>query len=249
MEIAFRNRFLSQWDKYFPGADLPLAYYYSDDATHAPYAGEAPGWRCFIGQLAKVRHGQSLCFDEKALGCGKRFVGFSKTIRADFEYFLSCGIEGKVEGERYKKTPQLVTEVYKDQVPLEPSGKFIVMKRWDKLEVDDNPEVVVFFATPDILSGLFTLINFDEPRVESVMAPFCAGCASIVYWPVLESRKPEPKAVLGMLDVSARPTVPDGRLTLAIPWRKFVAMVENMDESFLTTPSWDKVKTRIARKE
>jgi hypothetical protein len=248
MEISFRDLFLSQWAAYFPSAELPIAYYYSNDATQAPYAGEAPGWRCFIGQLAQVRHGKSLSFDEKALGCGKRFVGFSKTIRADFEYFLSCGIEGKVEGERYKKTPQLVTEVYKDQVALEPPGKFIVVKRWDKLEAGDNPEVVVFFATPDVLSGLFTLANFDEPRVEAVMAPFCAGCASIVYWPMLESRKALPKAVLGMLDVSARPTVPDDRLTLAVPWKKFAAMVNNMDESFLGTDSWAKVKSRIARK-
>lgn len=26
----------------------------------------------------------------------------------NFEYFLSCGIPGKLEGERYKKTPELV---------------------------------------------------------------------------------------------------------------------------------------------
>jgi len=27
-----------------------------------------------------------------------------------FEYFLSCGIPGKLEGERYKKSPELVKE-------------------------------------------------------------------------------------------------------------------------------------------
>lgn len=249
METSFKDRFLAQWDKYFPSAELPLAFYYSDDVSHVPYAGEAPGWRCFIGQLAKVRHGQSLCFDEKALGCGKRYVGFSQTMRADFEYFLSCGIEGKLEGERYKKTPQLVLDTIKDQVALNPPGRYIIVKRWDQLEAGDNPMVVIFFATPDVLSGLFTLVNFDEPRREAVMAPFCAGCASTIYFPYLESLKSNPKAVLGMFDVSARPFIPEDRLTLAIPWQKFVAMVNNMDESFLTTDSWAKIKARISRKE
>ena len=36
----------------------------------------------------------------------------------------------------------------------------------------------------------------------------------------------------GMFDVSARPCVPSGALTLAIPLSKFVRMVDNMEESF-----------------
>lgn len=249
MDITFKNRFLSQWDKYFPSAELPIAFYYSNDTTPAPYAGEASGWCCFIGQLARVRHGQSLCFDEKALGCGKRYVGFATTTRADFEYFLSYGIEGKLKGKRYKKSPQLVLATFKDQVALNPPGRFVVVKRWDQLDAGDNPEVVIFFAAPDVLSGLFTLVNFDEPRVEAIRAPFGAGCASIIYWPMLEGRKPNPKAVLGMLDVSARSAVPNDRLTLAVPWKKFVAMVNNMDGSFLGTESWAKMRRRIARQQ
>ncbi len=31
----------------------------------------------------------------------------------DFEYFLSCGIPGKLEGERYKKSPEMVKEYLK----------------------------------------------------------------------------------------------------------------------------------------
>jgi hypothetical protein len=50
-----------------------------------------------------------------------------------------------------------------------------------------------------------------------------------------------------MFDVSARPFVPKEMLTLAVPMNKFERMIENMDESFLITPSWDKVKKRISR--
>jgi len=48
-----------------------------------------------------------------------------------------------------------------------------------------------------------------------------------------------------MFDVSARPCVPSGVLTFAVPWPKFVGMVDNMDESFLITTSWHKVRSRI----
>ena len=98
-----------------------------------------------------------------------------------------------------------------------------------------------------MLSGLFTLASFDEPEPHGVIAPFCAGCASIVDYPYRELKKDRPRAVLGMFDVSARPFVPDGLLTFAVPWTKFARMVDNMDESFLITKSWNKVKNRIMR--
>ena len=81
------------------------------------------------------------------------------------------------------------------------------------------------------------------------MAPFGAGCSSIIYYPYLEFAKKQPRAVLGMFDVSARPCVTPDILTLAVTWPKFERMVSNMPESFLTTDSWQKVKRRIAIKK
>jgi len=176
---------------------------------------------------------------------GKRYLGFTEEIMPNFEYFLSCGIPGKLEGERYKKTPELVREVMKKSPRFEAPGRFIVFKRWDRLETSDDPEVVIFFARPDVLSGLFTLANFDEVESNGVFAPFSAGCGSIVQYPYLERDSDRPRGVLGMFDVSARPYVPEGALTFALPMNKFVRMVENMEESFLITPSWNKVRKRI----
>jgi hypothetical protein len=36
-------------------------------------------------------------------------------------------------------------------------------------------------------------------------------------------------------------------LTIAIPAKKFEAMIGDMDESFLITKTWEKVKDKIAR--
>ena len=204
--------------------------------------------QCIIGALAEVRKGQSLCFDVDAVGCpgGKRYLGFADEIMPDFEYFLSCGIPGKLEGERYKKTPEMVKEYMAKHSPvMKAPAKYTVFKRWDKLQQGDNPEVVICFARPDVLSGLFTLSSFDEAEQDMVIAPFGSGCASIVQYPYLEVKSPNPRGVIGMFDVSARPYVPDDTLTFAAPMSKFTRMIENMEESFLITPSWAKVQKRI----
>jgi hypothetical protein len=121
-----------------------------------------------------------------------------------------------------------------------------VFKRWDHFEESDYPDVVIFFARPDVLSGLFTLATFDETDRNAVVSPFGAGCATIIQYPYLEKDAEHPRCVLGMLDVSARPCVPPDVLTFAVPMKKFMQMVANMEESFLLTDSWRKVKRRIA---
>ncbi len=182
-----------------------------------------------------------------SLGCfgGKRYVGFPTETMPDFEYFLSCGIEGKLEGERYKKTPQIVLETFKRQPEFHAPAELIVFKRWDKLDENDQPDVVIFFATSDVLSGLFTLAGFDETDPNAVISPFAAGCGTIVQWPLMEGKSQHPRCVIGMFDVSARPFVGSDTITLAAPMEKFTRMVNNMEESFLITASWEKVRRRI----
>ncbi len=248
MDTKFKQRFTDLWTGHFPGADLPIAFYYTDQEGRAELARPPKGHRCVICDLTRVRQGESRCFDVDAVGCGggKRYLGFVQKLGPNFEYFLSCGIPGKMEGERYKKSPELVKEHLKHQPPFQAPGRYIVFNRWDRLtEEDDDPAVVVFFAPADVLSGLFTLANFDEADPYGVITPFGAGCASIVDYPYREIESECPRAVLGMFDVSARPCVSPGLLTFAVPWPKFVRMVDNVRESFLITETWNKVRRRI----
>ena len=93
--------------------------------------------------------------------------------------------------------------------------------------------------------------NFDVGDLNGVFSPFSAGCGSIVQYPYLEKGSDFPRAVPGMFDVSARPFMPGDVLSFSVPMNKFITMVENMDESFLITPSWHKIQKRIkdTRKE
>ncbi len=193
-----------------------------------------------IGALVEVRNGRSLTLNADSIGCfgGRRYLGFADRLRPEFEYFLSCGIPGKMEGERYKKSPELVNEITKNWPTFKAAEPFVVFKRRDNLDREDNPEVVIFFAQPDVLSGLFTLTNFDQSQPEGAIAPMGSGCSSIVSYPYLEKGSTHPRAIIGMFDPSARPYVPSDVLSLSVPMKRLVVMLENMEESFLITDTW-----------
>jgi len=249
MDMGIKDKFQGLWERYFNHAELPITFYYTKESLHADLVEPKSMPRCVIGALSHVRKGRSLCFNVDSIGCpgGKRYLGFSKGIMSNFEYFLSCGIPGKMEGERYKKTPEVVKESMKYWPEFEAPAPLIVFKRWDMLEESDSPGVVIFFAEPDVLAGLFTLFNFDEAEQDRVIAPFGAGCNTIVQYPYLESISEHPRAVIGMFDISARPFVPGNSLTFTVPLKKLITMTENIEESFLTTKSWRAVQKRIEK--
>jgi len=247
MDIELKERFSTLWEKYFERTKLPIVFFYTNEVSEVELVKPPSGHRCIMADLSKVGTGTVICFGVDSFGCfgGKRYLGFGQEVMPNFEYFLSCGIPGQLEGERYKKTPELVKEIMKNAPKFEAPARFIVFKRWDMLEESDEPDVVVFFAQPDVLSGLFTLANFDVGELNGVFSPFSAGCGSIVQYPYLEKESDCPRAVVGMFDISARPFVPEDVLSFSVPMNKFITMVDNMQESFLITPSWGKIQMRI----
>jgi hypothetical protein len=248
MDKKLKDSFSDKWERYFGGKRLPVAFFYVDQASEEDIRDSKNEHRCLICNLSRVREGHSFVYSSQSKGClgGKRYAGFSQTLRPNFEYFLSCGIPGKVEGERYKQSPELVKEYLMNNPPFQAPAKYLVFKRWDKLAAADDPAAVIFFATADILAGLFTLANFDRADPFGVIAPMGSGCSAIIAHALTESKSDYPRCVLGMFDVSARPCVPADTLTFTIPMRRFVQMARNMDESFLQTQTWNRVKERIS---
>jgi uncharacterized protein (DUF169 family) len=247
MDMKIKEEFIVLWKKYFEGAELPITFYYTDEEGRAELAKPSSLPRCVIAALSKIRRGQSYAFNADSIGCfgGKRYLGFAQKIMPKFEYFLSCGIPGELEGERYKKSPELVKKAMKHAPPFEAPARFVVFKRWDMLQEKDEPNVVIFFAQPDVLAGLFTLANFDEAEPDGVFAPFSSGCGSVVYYPYIEGRSDRPRGIIGSFDISARPFLSANMLSFSVPMNKFVGMIENMEDSFLITGSWKKVQKRI----
>ncbi|MGA2383096.1 MAG: DUF169 domain-containing protein [Gemmatimonadales bacterium] len=247
MDARFQKEFQQKWAKYFPGAELPVAYFYTDEVSAQDAKDSRDEEHCVIAAFDRVRKGHTFVYGKDSPGCKgwARSTGFSQTLGPNFEYFLSCGLPGVVEGERYKKSPELVKAYTANNRAFEAPGKFMVIKRWDKLAAGDEPFGLIFFATPDVLSGLFALANYDRSDPHGVIAPMGSGCSQIVSYVWHEAHSEAPRCVLGMFDVSARPQVPQGMLTFAMPFKRLEQMAANMDESFLITESWHKVRVRI----
>lgn len=253
MDAGLKARFREKWLKYFGPSPLPIVFFYSDDDRYAAIEnsrrGQGPGsdGNCLITQVNRVRDGEDLAFAGESVGCpgGKRYTGYSAGMAPNFKYFLSCGLPGKMEGERYKKSPELVERFLADSPVVKARGRRLVFKRWDRVGESEEPLAVVFYEPPDVIAGLFTLANFRRAGDQGVIAPFSAGCGSIVGHPLIESDRPDPRAILGLFDPSARPHVGKDILTVAIPMKIFLEMEEDMDESFLITPTWDRILERL----
>jgi len=230
--------------------ESPLGIYYTNEKPEgvAPKEGISG---CMIGLLQNARKkGTTVYFDKAHFGCpgGAYYMGFFESPRPDIEYFLSCGIPGEMEGERYIKTPERAREYFAKMIPRRAPATYCVFKPIEKFQTEEKPEVVVFFSSPDILAGLFTLTNYALERTDAVHAPFGSGCGTILTYPLKEAGKEQPRAILGMFDVSARPMVEKDFLTFSMPYFIFLKLLQNVSGSFLETESWKKVLQRIQRK-
>jgi len=249
MDLTIRDRFIELWNKYFNQTELPIAFYYSDSLNGAKEANKPGGHSCMICDLNKVREGQPLGFTTSNIGCGGglKYSGFSDQLRPGFEHFLSCGKPG-MEGERYKKDPETVKLMLEHMPQIYKEGKVMVFKRWDQLNEQDDPEVVIFFNKADVISGLFMLANYDFVGNAGVITPFSSGCGSIILYPYMEKDKEKPRSIIGMFDPSARPCLKADEFTFATPVRRLMQMMEFFDESFLITKTWDVMYKRIGKK-
>lgn len=247
MDADFSRSFIDRWQRYFGNAGLPVCWFYTDHVSEQDRAQSVGADRCLICNVARVREGTPYVYEAKTPGCpgGKRYTGFSRSLSPNFTAFLSCGVPGEIEGERYKQSPDLVEAYLAQHPPFEAPGRYLVFKRWDKLAPDEEPQAVIVFATPDMLAGLFTLANYDVADPDGVSAPFGSGCASIVAYPLEQAQATTARAILGMFDVSARPCVPAGVLTFTTPMARFRELVAHMDESFLGTAAWQAVRDRL----
>ena len=229
--------------------ESPLGIYYTNDKPEGVSPKEGIQG-CMIGLLQNVRKkDKTVYFDKDHFGCpgGSYYMGFRETPMPNIEYFLSCGIPGQMEGERYIKTPELAKEYFGKMKPRPAPAAYCVFKPIEQFQNEIKPEVVVFFAPPDILSGLFTLTNYAMEHTDAVYTPFGSGCGTILTHPLKEAEKEQPRAILGMFDVSARPMVEKDTLTLAMPYSIFIRLLENVSGSFLETESWKKVHQRIQK--
>lgn len=146
-------------------------------------------------------------------------------------------------GERYLKTPELVKR-FVDLLPItDVPTEYVVFKPLKDVDPEvEEPEVIVFLADIDQLAALVVLANYGRGNNESAIIPHAAGCQSIGIYPFREARSETPRAVVGLVDITARVQIrrslKDDLMSFAVPLVMFHEMEANVTGSFLERNTW-----------
>ncbi|MEJ2421288.1 MAG: DUF169 domain-containing protein [Acidobacteriota bacterium] len=210
-------------------------------------------WGCVMSMLRVAARGYTAVFDRKTIACMGGQVGlcFGDSYKGhDVERFLSTGSPGKQEGLGFFKSPELARD-FVDMLPREDIPEpYVVLKPLRKVNFkEESPRVIVFMGNGDQISALTVLANYDRPGGDAVMVPFASGCQTICLLPYVESQRKHPKAVLGGMDIQARPHLDPDILTFAVPYVLYERMEANVPGSFLEKGTWAKMWTRNKEEE
>lgn len=231
--------FIANYQEAFgENARLPILFKYAD----IPLAQTEKTGGCFFKALQAVGQGHPISLHAGNIGCGggKFYTGFSE-MPQHIPAFVSTK-------ERYKQTPEMVSDFIREIEVEQTSKKYLNFMRIDQADSLDDTEGILFLATPDMLSGLATWAFYDNNDPDAVTALFGSGCATVITYAVQENRKKGRRTFLGLFDPSVRPHINENELSFVIPYSRFAQMYATMRACCLfDTPAWKKVKQRIIR--
>jgi uncharacterized protein (DUF169 family) len=226
----------------------PIAVWRAEEKPQGALTLTPGKWGCTMGLINAAARGQISAASAETVVCrgGRAGLALAPFETGEIEYFLSCGSQDPRGSEHYKQDPQLAL-AYIHNLPN-------VHAIWTVFaplsEVPDGvPEVVIFLANADQLSGLVTLANYDCQNPDSVRVLFGAGCAQCVLYPLDAQQRGVDTCFIGLTDPSARKFMRPELLSFSIPYHRFLKMEANVEESFLKTKTWNQITKRIQEQD
>lgn len=250
----------------------PVGVYYSDNKPENAF-GPNPGppisreleeqgqidmqgvfqsFSCVMGNIWLARRKQGVAFiSAEEYGCpgGVYYCAMIKPNIRFIEHYVTTGFEGTpIHGERYLPSPEAMRKFLTKVEPRDAPGKYCLFKPLSLFTEDEQPEFVIFFARPEVLTGLVTHTSFTTGDMDCVVSPFGAGCTNMVAWPLYYQELGEEKAVLGGFDPSARKYMKTDELTFTVPWSLYEKLLQTLPESiFSVDGAWPTVRKKVNR--
>jgi uncharacterized protein (DUF169 family) len=207
---------------------------------------------CVMGHIWRARKKRAVAyFSAEQFGCpgGAFWLGFNKPQTETIINYVSTGIPNWTGGERYCDSPDALRRIFEFVDPRPAPKSYCVVKPFSRFSDAEVPELVIFFARPEVLSGLHQLAAFVTNDPEVVASPWAAGCGSIAVWPLHYLARGQHRAVIGGWDPSARKFYKTDELSFTVPFGMFEQMLDRYQESFLTTKTWATVRKKILRSQ
>ena len=222
----------------------PVAIYHSREIPDGsePVAKEHCIVRSFF--LPAVKEGRSIYGGPKDVRCGGPMSGFC--ISDDEKRLFLADAYSNMNG--YFDSPERVKRNYLGMLPVPfVTGEYIVFEPLSRtLERGIEPEVVVFLADPLHISALMVLAGFSRESTDSpVEMRYALGCENLYLMPMLESKKKDPKCIIGFTEFAVRRAIDPDKFSFSIPYRLFRKMDENAENSFLAKGRWNMTQEEI----
>ena len=233
----------------------PAAVLFTDDRPENATEFKEGSMGCVASMLKAAAKGRVCVFSRKTSGCpgGGTGLGFGNCyVGFPIDRLLSTGGKADLpngaafdmgEGERFHASPE-ITERWIDALPFrEAPTEYIAFKPLQLVSGEERPSLVVMFVNPDQLAALVTLAGFRTGALNASVAPWGAACQSMLFAHA-EAEKERPAGVIGFFDISQRGKVARDILTYTMPYRLFLEMEDSVEDSFLRTHAWLKIKGR-----